>query len=131
MSDNVPDPNLDWLRQLFSWKGRISRASWWGFQFISLVLEILVWAIMGGFADNSVSAIIGLIIFISYHLVIIYIGVGMNVKRLHDTGKSGWELLWILIPIFGFFFILITCGFVRGNLHENQYGPEPEKFSEN
>ena len=46
------------------------------------------------------------------------------VRRLHDTGRSGWWLLIGLIPIIGFFVLLYF--FVLDSENDNQYGPYPK-----
>lgn len=131
MSDKIPESNWDWKQYLFSWKGRIPRAHWWNFQIVSVLLEISVWVLMAGMAEGPVPYV-GIIIFVLYHIVMIYIGIGMNVKRLHDIGRSGWEVLWGLIPCIGGIYILAVCGFVRGEIYKNQYGPNPnEQHPEN
>ena len=47
-------------------------------------------------------------------------------RRLHDVGESALKLLFLLIPFFGFFVMLIwwTKPSVEG---ANEYGPQPEE----
>jgi uncharacterized membrane protein YhaH (DUF805 family) len=47
-------------------------------------------------------------------------------RRLHDVGESALKLLFLLIPFFGFFVMLIwwTKPSVEG---PNEYGPQPEE----
>lgn len=47
------------------------------------------------------------------------------IRRFHDVGKSGWNLLWILIPIVGFC-ILIYFFCLDSQPGDNQYGPSPK-----
>ena len=126
MSDKIPESNWDWKQFLFSWKGRITRSGWWYFQIVGIILEIIVWVFMASTADAV--PYVGVIIFVLYHIVMIYIGISINIKRLHDTNRSGWNLLWGLIPCIGSIYIFIICGFVAGDKHQNEYGPEPERF---
>ena len=46
------------------------------------------------------------------------------VRRLHDTGRSGWWLLIGLIPIIGF--VVLLYFFVLDSENDNQYGPYPK-----
>jgi len=49
----------------------------------------------------------------------------LTVKRWHDRGKSGaWALLG-LIPIVGWTWQGIKCGFLEGTLGPNRFGPSP------
>ena len=46
------------------------------------------------------------------------------VRRLHDTGRTGWWLLIGLVPVIGFFVLLYF--FVLDSENDNQYGPYPK-----
>jgi uncharacterized membrane protein YhaH (DUF805 family) len=49
----------------------------------------------------------------------------VGVRRLHDTGRSGWWLLLCLIPIIGSIIVLVfTCQDSEPNA--NQYGLNPK-----
>ena len=49
----------------------------------------------------------------------------VSVRRLHDTGKSGWWLLIGLIPLVGAIVLLVF--FVQsGTPGPNEYGPDPK-----
>jgi uncharacterized membrane protein YhaH (DUF805 family) len=52
----------------------------------------------------------------------------VTVRRLHDTGKSGWMLLIGLIPFVGPI-ILLVFYFTDGEPGANQYGPSPKYVS--
>jgi uncharacterized membrane protein YhaH (DUF805 family) len=48
----------------------------------------------------------------------------VNVRRLHDIGKSGWFLFIVCIPLIGAFILLIWhCQ--RGTPGDNRFGPDP------
>jgi uncharacterized membrane protein YhaH (DUF805 family) len=60
---------------------------------------------------------------ISIYFIAIFIPYfSVGVRRMHDTGRSGW---YLLIPIYGFI-LTITEG-VNG---ENEYGADPKRESE-
>ena len=46
------------------------------------------------------------------------------VRRLHDTGRTGWWLLIGLVPVIGF--IVLLYFFVLDSENDNQYGPYPK-----
>lgn len=49
----------------------------------------------------------------------------VSVRRLHDTGKSGWRMLIALIPVVGP--VLYLAGMtVDSAPGANQYGPSPK-----
>jgi uncharacterized membrane protein YhaH (DUF805 family) len=60
------------------------------------------------------------------------LGVGIpslavSVRRLHDTGRSGWWLLIGLVPVVGWILTLIWY-ISDGKAEENKYGPNPKQI---
>lgn len=49
--------------------------------------------------------------------------IAVAVRRMHDVGKSGWNLLWSLIPILGWLYVLYLE--VQPSTGPNQYGEGP------
>ncbi len=50
----------------------------------------------------------------------------VSVRRLHDQGSSGWNLLWGVVPVFGTIWLLILfC--TEGESKENKYGLNPKE----
>jgi uncharacterized membrane protein YhaH (DUF805 family) len=82
-------------------KGRASRSEYWYFALFTFLLDLAT----GGFA-----AILTLLPSIT-----------VSVRRLHDIGKSGWALLWILLPVIGWI-VLIVYAVRPGEPHTNAYG---------
>jgi len=50
--------------------------------------------------------------------------VSVGVRRMHDTNRSGWNILWILIPVIGIF--IIPSPGTSGTVGPNNYGPDPK-----
>ena len=48
----------------------------------------------------------------------------MAIRRLHDSGKSGWMILLGLIPFVGF--IILIVFYVQPSDGPNEYGSGPE-----
>mgnify|MGYP000933828806 CR=1 FL=1 len=59
-----------------------------------------------------------------YSLVVLVPSVAVGVRRLHDTGRSGWFMLLALIPIVGL--VLIYFLAIEGEKTENAFGPDPK-----
>lgn len=53
----------------------------------------------------------------------------VSVRRLHDTGRSGWWMLIALVPIIGPIVYLALMA-VDGTAGANQYGPSPKNVGE-
>jgi uncharacterized membrane protein YhaH (DUF805 family) len=73
------------------------------------------------FIANGGGGIVGLV----WILVNVVPLLAVIVRRLHDTGKSGWWALISLIPLIGFIVLLV---FTVQDSHpgENAHGPSPK-----
>ena len=60
-----------------------------------------------------------------YGLIWLLPGLAVAVRRLHDIGKSGWNLLWILLPIVGTI-MLIYWYCQDSQPEENEWGANPK-----
>lgn len=49
----------------------------------------------------------------------------LTVRRLHDTGRCGWHVLWNLFPIVGQLVLLFLC--TKNSDGDNRWGPNPEE----
>ena len=83
---------MDWRKFLLSAQGRIGRKSFWLWIAISYSAAIVIGtinaAIFGiGAETNPLSSLFG--------FATVYPSLCVNVKRLHDTNRSGW---WLLAP---------------------------------
>lgn len=49
----------------------------------------------------------------------------VTVRRLHDIGKSGWNILWAAIPLIGIIIVLVwMCQ--DSDVVANKYGESPK-----
>ena len=67
---------------------------------------------------------IGLVLSLIYSLVAIVPTISVLVRRLHDTGRSGWHYWWCLIPIAGPIILLVFLASPSVPM-DNLYGPCP------
>lgn len=49
----------------------------------------------------------------------------VNVRRLHDIGRSGWWLLLALVPLVGWI-VLFVFACLDGTVGANRFGPDPK-----
>ena len=52
-------------------------------------------------------------------------GITVAVRRLHDTGRTGWWLLLSFVPFFGPIILLIFY-LIDSDPGDNEYGPNPK-----
>lgn len=111
--------------QYATFNGRASRSEyWWFFLFNFLCSFALSFVgtifILGSGDATSANALSGL-----YSIAVFLPSLAVTVRRLHDTTRSGWNVLWSFLPIIGWIVLLI---FLLGESKpENQYGPQPAK----
>ncbi len=47
-------------------------------------------------------------------------------RRLHDIGRSGLNILWVLLPLLGSLIIIHLCA-LEGEPSDNKYGRNPRR----
>ena len=108
-----------------NFQGRARRSEfWWFFLFSSVILfvvQVLLAFAPDGFLDSTAfaviaSSIVGIVLLIPFYAV--------GARRLHDTGKSGWLQLLVLIPCAGAIILYILWA-KAGSEADNQYGSPP------
>ena len=87
--------------------GRARRSEYWFFVLLAVVLSWI--------------PIVNLIAWI----VLLIPGITVAVRRLHDTGRTGWWLLLIFLPFIGPI-ILIIFYLIDSDPGDNEYGPNPK-----
>lgn len=119
------------LREYSKFSGRASRSEYWWWQFtIFLIFSIvpLLCAFIGFMlyaANDASSSLRGLIIgdIIGFVMCLIFLMcpiLAVTVRRLHDTGHSGWWLFITLVPFIGSIWLLVLL--LLSSQDENQYG---------
>lgn len=116
-----------------TFSGRASRSEYWYFVLFNLIITIplfIVGAIIGALLGSGESSMVTAI-FVGYGLVAIYSlgiiipSIAVAVRRLHDSGKSGWLYLLVLIPYLGGLVIFVFM--LLESAPDNKYGPNPNK----
>ncbi len=118
---------FDVLKKYAVFSGRARRKEYWFFVLFNIIISIILAVIDGvtGTLDpESGMGLLGLV----YTLAILIPALAVSVRRLHDTGRSGWWLLLLLIPLIGTIVILIFM-VQDSKPEENQYGPSPKTAS--
>lgn len=112
------------LKNYAGFSGRARRKEYWMFTLFHVIFAIIAVVI-----DNVLGIAIRDVgygpIYLLYTLVTLIPGLAVSVRRLHDTGKSGWFLLVGLIPCVGGIILLVFM-VTAGEVGENAYGPDPK-----
>jgi uncharacterized membrane protein YhaH (DUF805 family) len=100
--------------------GRAARSQFW-YWFLFAVLASIVSALIDHFLFpdsylSPINSLVGLALFLP--------GLAVSVRRLHDTDRTGWWILLVLIPLIGAIILLIWfCS--AGSSGPNRFGADP------
>lgn len=125
----------DAVKSVFSkyatFSGRASRSEYWYFVLFNFLLSLclfVVCALLGavfGKAEGAVGGFaIAYVLNVIYGLAALLPGLAVCVRRLHDTGRSGWNYFFCLIPVIGAI-ILLVFFLTDSQPGTNEYGPNP------
>ena len=115
------------LNKYSDFNGRASKSEFWIFNFYNFIFIILS-IILDNLFEITIDDLGFGPIYILYILTLFTPNLAVNVRRLHDVGKSGWLILISLIPIVGTIWLIIQL-ITDGELGENEYGVNPEKIT--
>lgn len=113
-----------------TFSGRAQRSEFWWFVLFFLVGQMIAGAADSAIFGNNVVMLGGMEF--SYNagyfgnifaLITFLPAWAVEVRRLHDIGKSGWWLLLLLIPLIGFIILLIWL-IRKGTDGDNEYGAD-------
>ncbi len=105
------------FRKYVVFNGRSSRSEyWWWYLFV----------VIGAVAFAVVDSIIGTypLLYAIWAVAVILPQLAVSIRRLHDRDKSGWWILFGLVPLIGGIMLLIWL-VSRGTEGPNQFGEDP------
>jgi len=126
----------------FSGRARRSEYWWWtlAYTLVALALYVLALVLLGGSAamtdpavanpditDLGAAGVAGLAVMAVLGLLSLALflpSIAVLVRRLHDTGRSGWWYLIGLVPFGGI--VLLVFEVMDSEPGDNQYGPNPK-----
>jgi uncharacterized membrane protein YhaH (DUF805 family) len=118
---------MNWYVQAWKkfadFKGRSRRKEYWFFVLINVVAIVVLTGIdlMLGTADaeSGYGVLSGI-----FCLAILIPSLAVSIRRLHDTGRSGWWVLLSAVPIVGL--VVLYFALLDSQPGDNQYGPNPK-----
>ncbi|MBQ8829444.1 MAG: DUF805 domain-containing protein [Burkholderiaceae bacterium] len=107
------------LKNYFTFSGRASRAQYWSFTLINVLVSFIIALIStpttqvvtieeNGFYSTSMVEDFG-IAFIIYSLLMIIPSFAVTVRRLHDRDHTGWWVFWAVLLPFLNIVLLVFC----------------------
>jgi uncharacterized membrane protein YhaH (DUF805 family) len=115
--------------------GRSRRSEYWYFQLFNILIGIaivLVFAFLGGVVagitgnGEKTAEAIAQLAYSVFALGTLLPALGVLIRRLHDTDRSGWWVLLGLVPFIGGIVLIVFC-VQDSQPGSNQYGPNPKE----
>jgi uncharacterized membrane protein YhaH (DUF805 family) len=105
------------LKDYAKFTGRSRRAEYWQYILFIVVVSVALSLVDAVIGTGVLSAVFSLGAFIP--------SIAVGVRRLHDTGRSGWWMLILFIPLVGAIWLLVlVC--LDSKPGDNAYGPNPK-----
>jgi len=104
------------FRKYSAFRGRARRKEYWIFHGVNLLVLWLLAGLesrLGLDGSNCRGPLVGI-----FQMVVLVPGMAVAVRRMHDTGHSGW---WALVPIQN-----IAYAATRGTTGPNRFGRDPK-----
>ncbi|MEX0734412.1 MAG: DUF805 domain-containing protein [Steroidobacteraceae bacterium] len=112
------------LKKYATFSGRAQRAEYWFFVLFYILIFIgltIIDSVTGTLNPLYGFGLLGGLFALSMLIPSIAVGV----RRLHDTGRSGWWMLLALVPLIGGIILLVFfC--LDSQPGDNAYGPNPK-----
>ena len=107
------------LGKYATFSGRAARSEYWYWVLFSVIVAIVAgvidYMLFPRIPINPAGTITSLALLLP--------GLGVAVRRLHDTDRTGWWLLLVLTVIGDILLIVWFC--MKGTTGPNRYGPDP------
>ncbi len=119
---------FDWYKSVLSkyaeFGGRARRSEFWYFTLVNIII-LIVLEVLGATIHGSVGVVFMALAAI-YALAVLVPTLAVTVRRLHDTGRSGWWYFIALVPAVGPIILLVfECS--DSVPETNQWGPNPKE----
>ena len=116
---------LEALKKYVVFSGRARRKEYWFFFLFNLIIVFIlgkVDSLIGSFdAETEIGLFSGI-----YMLAILLPIIAVTVRRLHDTDRSGWWVLFALVPVVGPV-VLFVFMMLDSQAGENRFGSNPKE----
>ena len=114
---------LEALKKYAVFGGRARRKEYWMFTLVYVLAYLAL-----GFVERRLGLVGALgigMLSLAFSLLLLLPSLGVSVRRLHDTGRSGWWILIAFVPILGALALLVFM-IQDGEQGQNEYGPNPK-----
>ena len=118
---------MEWYLEVFrkygDFDGRARRREYWMFYLMNYVVCGAIYGLMIAGGRSLAPVTLGLLGV--YWIASIIPSIAVAARRLHDTGRSGWWQLIVLLPLIGVF-VLLYFLVQDSDAGPNEFGPNPK-----
>jgi len=108
------------LSKYAQFTGRSRRSEYWYFMLVNMIISYG----LQGLAIATEIGLFGILAMIA-GLALLIPGIAVAVRRMHDTGRSGWWLFISLVPLVGIILLIVWMA-TDSQPGANEYGPNPK-----
>lgn len=129
---------IDWYKKVVfenyaNFSGRARRSEYWYYTLCNVIISFVMYIlVIISVAIGSDGESPGILFYLIYGILMLYAlatfipSLAVVVRRLHDTGKSGWYYLIGLIPLVGAILVIIAL-VTDSQPGSNQWGPNSKE----
>ena len=107
-----------------TFSGRARRSEYWYFVLFNGLVGFAIGFVGGIILGERLTNIVSTL----YSLAVLVPSLAVGVRRLHDTGRSAWRYLFLLIPFVGWIILVVFLA-QDSQPGVNVYGPNPKETS--
>jgi uncharacterized membrane protein YhaH (DUF805 family) len=111
----------DVIRKYAVFNGRAARPEFWWFVLFNLIIAAVINLVAGIIFGRSSGQVVGDL----YSLAVLLPSLGVGIRRLHDTNRTGWWYLLVFIPVIGWIVLVVFLA-MASDPGSNNYGPNPQ-----
>ncbi|EED39702.1 conserved hypothetical protein [Stenotrophomonas sp. SKA14] len=110
------------MNRYAQFSGRASRSEFWWFQLFIVILSLPLYVLsfIAGYTQSGTLALVSTGLSVVMWLAVIVPLIAVTVRRLHDTDRSGWWYLLMLVPVVGL--VVLVFLLLPGTPGENRFG---------
>lgn len=110
------------LKRYTQFNGRASRSEFWWFQLFIVIVSIPLYVLgfIAGYTGSQTLALASTGLSAVMWLALIVPLIAVTVRRLHDTDRSGWWYLLMLVPFVGL--VVLVFMLLPGTAGDNRFG---------
>ena len=108
------------LKNYVGFSGRARRQEYWMFVLFNFIIMAILYLPFIVTQEPALASLYGI-----YALAVFLPSLAVSVRRLHDTGKSGWWYLITFVPLAGPIILLVLMA-TAGRPGPNEYGSDPK-----